>query len=86
MTYINLMDGLTISIISMAIVFVLLSILSLIIHTFQFIFKQKLPLISDLPILEDEELKTVAALTALIMVNENNNNKTYKIESIERVN
>ena len=86
MTYINLMDGLTISVISMAIVFVLLSILSLIIHTFQFIFKQELPIKSDSPIFEDEELKTVAALTALIMVNEDNNNKTYKIESIERVN
>ncbi len=86
MTYINFMDGLTISVISMAIVFVLLSILSLIIHTFQFIFKQELPIKSDSPILEDEELKTVAALTALIMINEDNKNKTYKIESIERVN
>lgn len=86
MTYINLMDGLTISVISMAIVFVLLSILSLIIHTFQFIFKQELPIKSDSPIFEDEELKTVATLTALIMINEDNKNKTYKIESIERVN
>ena len=93
MTDTSLLEGLTISITSIVIVFLVLFGLQLILASFKYIFKEeipvekeekKLPLIKD-SLEEDEETKTVAALMALILANENQQDKYYQVTSIKRV-
>lgn len=97
MTYISFFDGITISLTSIIVVFFLLFLLSVIINTFQYVFKEKKAQIPQTefnpatelntlnPIEEDDETKTVAILTALILLNEESGGKTYEILSAKRV-
>lgn len=93
MTDTSLLEGLTISITSIVIVFLVLFGLQLILVSFKYMFKEeilvekeekKLPLTKDF-LEEDEETKTVAALMALILANEDQQDKYYQITSIKRV-
>lgn len=93
MTHTSLLEGVTISITSIVIVFLVLFGLQLILVSFKYIFKEeipvekeekKLPLVKD-SLEEDEETKTVAALMALILANEDQQDKYYQVTSIKRV-
>ncbi|MGX7394324.1 OadG family transporter subunit [Carnobacterium mobile] len=95
MTDISLLKGITISITSIVMVFLVLLGLLLILTSFKYIFKEKtekpikienapVQMQKD-PLEEDEETKTVAALTALILANEDQQDKHYQVTSIKRV-
>ena len=93
MTDISLLEGINISVTSIVIVFLVLFGLQLILISFKYIFKEDVPIKKEQIIFstqkdnlqDDEETKTVAALTALILVNEDQQNKHYQITSIKRV-
>lgn len=93
MTNTSLLEGLTISITSIVIVFLVLFGLQLILVSFKYIFKEEIPVEKEEEKLsltkdsleEDEETKTVAALMALILANEDQQDKYYQITSIKRV-
>lgn len=95
MTDISLLKGITISITSIVMVFLVLLGLQLILTSFKYIFKEEtekpikienapVQMQKD-PLEEDEETKTVAALTALILANEDQQDKHYQVTSIKRV-
>jgi Na+-transporting methylmalonyl-CoA/oxaloacetate decarboxylase gamma subunit len=93
MTNTSLLEGLTISITSIVIVFLVLTGLLLILVSFKYIFKEEIPVEKEEKKLsltkdsleEDEETKTVAALMALILANEDQQDKYYQVTSIKRV-
>ncbi|MGB3160100.1 OadG family transporter subunit [Carnobacterium sp.] len=90
---ISLSEGINVSIISIVIVFLVLFGLQLILISFKYIFKEDktlnqenaLPLAEINVLEEDEETKIVAALTALILANEDQQDKYYQVTSIKRV-
>ncbi|WP_034551520.1 OadG family protein [Carnobacterium funditum] len=93
MTSISLLEGINISITSIVMVFLVLFGLQLILISFKYIFKEEnsinkekvvLPIKKD-PLEEDEETKTVAALTALVLANEDQQDKYYQVTSIKRI-
>ncbi|SFH64035.1 OadG family transporter subunit [Pisciglobus halotolerans] len=95
MTNISLLKGINISVTSIVMVFLVLLGLQLILTSFKYIFreeKEKLTKTENAPIQtkkdsleEDEETKMVAALTALILANEDQQDKHYQVTSIKRV-
>lgn len=93
MTDTSLLEGINISVTSIVIVFLVLFGLQLILISFKYVFKEEIPIKEEQVILstrkdnlaEDEETKTVAALTALMLANEDQQDKHYQITSIKRV-
>lgn len=93
MTDTSLLEGINISVTSILIVFLVLFGLQLILISFKYIFKEDRPIKKEQVIFstpkdnlqDDEETKTVAALTALILANEDQQDKHYQITSIKRV-
>lgn len=93
MTDVSLLEGINISVTSIVIVFLVLFGLQLILISFKYIFKEELPEkkeevkppIKKDHLEEDEETKIVATLTALILANEDQQDKQYQVTSIKRV-
>lgn len=98
MTDISLLRGINISITSIVIVFLVLLGLQLILTSFKYIFKEEKEISTkkeSVPVQpvqmkndvleEDEETKTVAALMALVLANEDQQDKHYQVTSIKRV-
>ncbi|MFL2101430.1 OadG family transporter subunit [Desemzia sp. FAM 23989] len=98
MTDISLLRGINISITSIVIVFLVLLGLQLILTSFKYIFKEEKEIPTrkeSVPVQpvqmkndvleEDEETKTVAALMALVLANEDQQDKHYQVTSIKRV-
>ncbi|MCA9765261.1 MAG: OadG family protein [Carnobacterium sp.] len=93
MSDISLLEGLNVSITSLVIVFLVLFGLQLILISFKYLFKEeksikkeKTPLtVVKNTLEEDDETKTVAVLMALILANENQQDKHYQVISIKRV-
>lgn len=93
----TILDGVIIAVISILVVFIVLIGLQIIMNILRILIeKQRIqrnirPLEQsrtsqmDINLEEDEESKTVAALTALILANQDQQDKQYHITSIKRV-
>ena len=92
---ISLLKGVEITLVSITVVFVVLVGLMLIIESFKYIFKEdsaqqnaqivKKETKECISIEDDQESKRVAAITALIIANEEQQDRHYQITSIKRI-
>lgn len=90
----TILDGVVVTVVSILVVFVVLIGLQIVMNLTRMIVNkqpnQKLEKEQQLsqmnPVLvEDEETRTVAALTALILANQDQQDKQYQITSIKRI-
>lgn len=92
---ISLLKGVEITLVSITVVFIVLVGLMLIIESFKYIFKEdsaqqnaqivKKETKECISIEDDQESKRVAAITALIIANEEQQDRHYQITSIKRI-
>ena len=92
---IGLVEGINITITSIVVVFLVLLGLQLVLIAFKYLFKEDITIEKKgIPaaiqrkeelLEEDEETKQVAVLMALILANDNQQDKYYKIASIKRI-
>ncbi len=90
MNNLTLTEGIVVSLICIFVVFVILAGLYIVIRMFSVIFKEELPVVEKKVVTNvvqpDEESKNVAMLMALILANDDKDNKTYEVVSIENKN
>lgn len=82
------MEGISITLSSMAIVLVTLGLIALILESFRFIFKPEVP--KDKPVVnkvveEDEEEKMVSAIVTSIIAAEQAQHTNFHVRSIKRI-
>lgn len=95
MNEIGLMEGINITLTSIIMVFIVLFGMLLILVAFKYIFKEKVITAKEKEdyvettinheFEEDTETKTAAVLIALVLANENKQNKYYQVSSVKRV-
>ncbi|MGT2667178.1 OadG family protein [Streptococcus rifensis] len=95
MENITIMEALGLSAVAIIVVMIVLVGLMVIVNGFKYISGSEQVTVASIPqpatspapavLEEDDETKTVAALTALIMANDNQQDKKYRITSIKRI-
>ncbi|WP_017470523.1 hypothetical protein [Amphibacillus jilinensis] len=85
----TLLEGLQITITSLLIVITVLILIQSVLNLFRLVFREKRSQLDDSgqsSKANDEEEQMVACLASLIMINQNQQNKNYKIHSVQRIN
>ncbi|MBM7540206.1 hypothetical protein [Amphibacillus cookii] len=85
----TLLEGIQITISSLLIVITVLMLIQLVLNLFSLVFREntsQLQIADQSPKANDEKEQMVACLASLIMINQNQQNKNYKIHSVQRIN